>query len=87
MAQANLAICAAVRSVATQAEVSTLAYVTWNGSLSGSDEVLIASGWQGALTMWGNYSSEDFDDGEPGLPHCFLEGHTADVTATEVRHK
>jgi WD40 repeat protein len=45
--------------VTTRAEVASLSYVTWNGSVSGANDVLIASGWQGALSMWGDYETED----------------------------
>lgn len=54
-----------------RAEVSSLNYVSWNGNLSGRDEVLFGTGWQGALTMWGNYKPEhdaSIIDGTPGGP-------------------
>ena len=43
------------RAVSSRAEVSSLNYVTWNGNAGGRNEVLLASGWRGALTMWGDY--------------------------------
>ena len=69
------------------AEVSSLNYVSWTSNRNArSDEVLVATGWGGALTLWGNYaqegSAEDQDRIE--LPHCALAGHKSDVVASVV---
>ena len=60
------------KKIVGRAEVSSLNYVSWNGNLSGSHEVLITTGWQGALTMWGNYEAESGKDtSNPPQQLCF----------------
>ena len=68
-----------------RAEVSSLTYVSWNGNLSGRDEVLIATGWQGALTMWGNYKPDNDDKTRTGKGDKRVRSTLANENASAVK--
>ena len=85
----------------SRAEISSARYVNWNrADKHGKDDCLLATGWQGALTMWNDYperkgaadstvqgaaaAKPPGGYGVEGIPSCWLHGHTGDVTATTV---